>query len=239
MNITIVRQVPPMPRAAAENRRTFDLLGITCVNILGPSGAGKTALLEAILPRLTAEMNVGVLQGDLASTVDAQCIAALGTPVVQVLTDGEAGLRASQVRRGMAELPLDDLNLLLIENVGGAIVPPHVDLGERVRIAVMSLTGGHQLVAKHPELYRDAAVILLTKFDLREHVEFDLDATVHHLRRVNPRAEIICTDVRNRIGTDRLAGWLLGYVRAQRTGLHHELPSGTAPELVATGAPGG
>ena len=217
MNITVVHQAPRNPGAAAENRRAFDALGITCANLLGATGCGKTSILEAILPRLQEELKVGVIEGDLASTCDAQRIAALGVPVVQVLTDGDCCLSAAQVRQGMTELPLGELDLLIVENVGGTICSTSVDLGERLRVVMLSIPGGHVTAAKYPLLFCDAALILLAKYDLLPHVDFDLDGTIHSLGRGNPGAEIICTDIRNRVGIDRLAGWLLGYVRAQST----------------------
>lgn len=216
MNITVVRQAPPNPRAAVQNRRMFDTLAVTCVNVLGPAGVGKTALLEAIVPRMRDELRLGVIEGDLASTHDAQRLAALDVPVVQVLTDGACHLSAAQVQAGAAELPLADLDLLFVENIGNPICPAAVDLGEHLRLAVLSVAGGEAVATKYPLLFREAAVILLSQYDLLAHVPFDLDGTVHALRRLNPLAEIICIDTRNRVGIDRLAGWLLGYVRAQR-----------------------
>jgi len=215
MSIPVVRQTPANPHAAAENRRVFDDLGVICVHIMGGTGSGKTAVLERILPRLKTELRVGVIEGDLAATCDAQRVGACGVPVVQVLTDGHCHLDAAQVQRGMGELPLDELDLLLIEDVGSPICPARVDLGEHVRVAVLATSGG-QVALKYPQMVRGAALILLNKYDLRRSVDFDEEGTVRHLRRLNPTAEIICTDARNRVGIDRAAGWLLGYVRAQR-----------------------
>ena len=216
MSVPVVHQAPPNPRAAGENRRAFDALGVTCLNLLGPTGCGKTALLEAILPRIKDRLRVGVLEGDLASTCDAQRISALGVPVVQVLTDGRCHLAAHQVRQAMSELPLQDLDLLIIEGVGSPTCQAAADLGEHIRVAALSISAGDMVATKYPLLFRDAAVILVTKYDLLPHVDFDLSGTVQGLKRLNPTAEIICTDTKNRVGIDRLAGWLLGYVRAQR-----------------------
>ena len=147
---------------------------------------------------------------------DARRIAALGIPVVQVLTDGACRLAAHQVQHGMAELPLPKLDLLIIEDVGGAVCHLRTDLGEHVRAAVVSIAGGHLVTTKYADAFRDARLILLTKYDLLSHVDFDLDAAVRTLGLANPGGEIICTDTRRRLGIDRAAGWLLGYVRAHR-----------------------
>ena len=216
MTIPVVRQAPWNPRAASENRKIFDASGVICLNLIGATGCGKTSILEAILPRIQTKIQVGVIEGDLASTCDALRIGALGVPVVQILTDDRGQLGADQVQRGLAELPLGELDLLMIENVGSPISQADTDLGEHLRMAVLSISGGAMVATKYPLLFRGASVVLLTKYDLLPHVDFDLDETVRILGQTNPHGEIICTDTKNRVGIDRLAGWLLGYVRAQR-----------------------
>jgi len=226
MTIPIVRQAPRNPRAASENRQILDSAGVTCLNLIGATGSGKTSILEAILPRISTELRVGVLEGDLETTRDAQRIGALGVPVVQVLSDGQCHLSADQLQRGLAELPLEQLDLVIVESVGGLCQEASY-LGEHLRGALLCIAGGHAVAEKHPRLFRDADLILLTKYDLLPHVEFDLDLTLQALRQVNPRGEIICTDTRNRLGIGRLAGWLLGYARAQSM---RDRPRGHAPE---------
>jgi len=177
MSIPVVRQTPTNPLAATENRRIFDELGVVCLHMVGGTGSGKTAVLERILPRLKSELRVGVVEGDLAATCDAQRVGACGVPVVQVLTDGHCHLEAAQVQRGMAELPLAALDLLIIEDVGSPVCPARVDLGEHVRVTVLATSGG-QVALKYPQLVRGAALILLTKYDLRRSVDFDEEGTV-------------------------------------------------------------
>lgn len=215
MNVPVVHQTAPNPQAAWENRQTFDALGVTCFSLIGPTGSGKTSVLEAMLPRLTSELRVGVVQADVAATCDAQRIARLGVPVVQVLTDGECHLRADQLQKGMAELPLAELDLVVVENVGGVVCPAEVHLGEHLRVSVLSLAGGAQVLIKYPRMLQAARLVLLTKHDLLSQVDFDLEEGLRAIRRFHPGAEVICTDIRGRVGIDRAAGWLLGYVRAQ------------------------
>jgi len=227
MNIPVIHHTRPNPCAARENRQAFDASGIICVNLVGAAGCGKTAFLEAILPRIQHEAKVAVLEGDLAATCDARRLGSLGVPVVQILTDGHCHLSADQVQRGLAELPLAEIDLLIVENVGSPICPAWVDLGEHLRIAALSISAGHLLAEKYPLLFRDAGMILLTKHDLLAYVDFDLDQTVRRLKRINPAAEVICTATKNRLGFDRAAGWLLGYVRAQRMRRTGRLPRRT------------
>ncbi|MEW6197353.1 MAG: hydrogenase nickel incorporation protein HypB [Planctomycetota bacterium] len=215
MTIPIIHQAPRRPHAARENRKLFDAAGTICLNLLGAPASGKTALLAAILPRLTREVRVGVIEAGLASTADAQRLEALGVPVVQLLTDGRCHVAAEQVRHALHELPLSDLDLLIIENTGGLPCQALTDLGEHVRATTLSVSQGHAVVGKYPLAFSSARLILVTKYDLLPHTDFDLDGTVRQLGRISPGAEVVCTDTRRRLGTDRVAGWLLGYVRAQ------------------------
>jgi len=219
MTIPIVHQAPLNRYAATENRQTLDALEVICLNLTGAAGSGKTSLLEAVIPRIEADLRVGVVQADHAATCDAQRIGELGIPVVQVLTDNQCHLSANQLQHAMTELPLADLDLLIVESTGSLVHQSTTHLGEHLRMATVSVTTGDALPGKYPLLFHDAAVILLTKFDLLPHVEFNLSGTVHEIERDHPSAELICTDIRNRVGIDRLSGWILGYVRAQR--VHH------------------
>ncbi len=216
MKVPVVHEARRDPRAARENREALDQAGCLCVNLIGSTGCGKTALLETIIPRLQASLRVGVIEGDLTTTCDAERVAALETPVVKVLTDGDCRLTAEQVQAAMGHLPLGALDLVIVENTGSVVCQAATDLGEHLRVAVMSVTAGDNVARKYPLLYREASLVLLTKFDLMPQVDFALDETVRTIGRVNGRAEIICTDARKRIGIDRAAGWLAGYARAQR-----------------------
>ena len=216
MTIPIVHQAPPNQYAVTENRQVLDAAEVTCLNLTGAAGSGKTSLLEAIIPRIESDVRVGVVQADHAATCDAQRIGELGVPVVQVLTDDQCHLSANQLQHALLELSLADLDLLIVENTGGLVHQSTTHLGEHLRMATISVAAGDAIPGKYPLLFHDAAVILLTKYGLLPHVKFDLRETVHSLERDHPSAELICTDVRNRVGIDRLSGWILGYIRAQR-----------------------
>lgn len=214
MKIDVLRNVfEHNDRAAAENRERLDTLGVTCINLLGGAGSGKTSVLEAVLPALADSLSVGVLEGDLATTADAERIAALNVPVVQLLTDGGCHLNATIVQHALDRIPLAELDLLIVENVGNPICPANFELGEHLRISVLSVAEGHDKPAKYPLLFKDAALVLLTKCDLLPHTDFDVSAARQELRRINPQAEVIETDVKTRSGFDRLAERI-------RTGCH-------------------
>lgn len=217
MIIPVVRKVLEKNDAAAgENRAVFERLGIACVNILGGAGCGKTALLEAVLPRLSDDLRVAVLEGDLTTTRDAERIAALGVPVVQLMTEGGCHLTAPHVARALKELPLADVDLLVIENVGNPVCPANFDLGERVRIAVLSVAEGDDKPSKYPLLFRRADLVVLSKCDLRHAVDFDLRRVRTELRRLCPGIDLLNTSARSGHGVNRLARWLARQARAAR-----------------------
>ncbi|TWT41940.1 Hydrogenase isoenzymes nickel incorporation protein HypB [Phycisphaerae bacterium RAS1] len=209
MNVPIVRKVlEKNDAAAAQNRERFDRLGLTCVDLLGGAGSGKTALLEAVLPILTRNLRVAVLEGDIATTRDAERIAALGVPVVQLTTEGGCHLTAPHVQRALGELTLDELDLLIIENVGNPICPANFALGEHARVALLSVAEGDDKPAKYPLLFRGADLVVISKCDLLPHVDFNLAAAKTDLRRVNAAAPLLETSARCGTGIDRLAAWL-------------------------------
>ncbi|MCG8409067.1 MAG: hydrogenase nickel incorporation protein HypB [Phycisphaerales bacterium] len=209
MKIDVLKNVfQKNENAAAENRARLDELGITCVNLLGGAGSGKTSILEAVVPKLCASVRVAVLEGDLATTKDADRIARLNVPVVQLLTGGGCHLNATLVQHALNKLPTADLDLLIIENVGNPICPANFDLGEHLRISVLSVAEGDDKPAKYPLLFKDVDAVLITKCDLLAHVGFDFHQVWQDIRRLNPKAEIIETSVSWGTGMRRLSDWL-------------------------------
>jgi hydrogenase nickel incorporation protein HypB len=197
---------------ARANRDDFDRAGVTVVNLMSAPGAGKTTLLE----RVVGDMNgvrVGVLEGDVQGSLDASRIAALHVPVAQINTDpgfgGECHLDANMVRSALPALPLEELDLLVIENVGNLVCPAEFRVGEDHRIMVSSVTEGEDKPLKYPLMFRACELVLVNKIDLLPHLDFDLDRFLYHLNAVQPGVRSLSVSARSGEGVEEWREWLL------------------------------
>ena len=197
---------------ARANRDVFDRAGTYTINMMSSPGAGKTALLERTLERLRGKLRLGVLEGDVQTTLDADRLARFHIPLVQVNTDpgfgGECHLDANMVRSGLGELPLDDIDILIIENVGNLVCPAEFRVGEDVRVMVYSVTEGEEKPLKYPLMFRSADLVLVNKVDLLEHLDFNLEQFLGNLDAVNPGVRSILTSARTGQGVDEWCDWL-------------------------------
>ena len=207
---------------ARANRDAFDHAGTYTINMMSSPGAGKTALLERTLERLRGELRLGVLEGDVQTTLDADRLARFHIPLVQVNTDpgfgGECHLDANMVRSGLGELPLDDIDILIIENVGNLVCPAEFRVGEDVRVMVYSVTEGEEKPLKYPLMFRSADLVLVNKVDLLEHLEFDLEQFLGNLDAVNPGVGRILTSARTGQGVEEWCAWLEQRIPERREG---------------------
>jgi hydrogenase nickel incorporation protein HypB len=197
---------------AQANREKFDQAQTYVINLMSSPGAGKTALLEQTLERLHGRLRLGVLEGDVQTTLDADRLARFHIPLVQVNTDpgfgGECHLDANMVRSGLSELPLEDMDVLVIENVGNLVCPAEFKVGEDVRVMVYSVTEGEEKPLKYPLMFRSADLVLVNKVDLLEHLDFDLEQFLGYLDAVNPGVERILTSAHTGQGMDEWCSWL-------------------------------
>ena len=180
--------------------------------MMSSPGAGKTALLEHTLDRTLGKLRIGVLEGDVQTTLDADRLARFHTPIVQVNTDagfgGECHLDANMVRSGLAELPLDEIDVLVIENVGNLVCPAEFRVGEDVRVMVYAVTEGEEKPLKYPLMFRSADLVLVNKVDLLPHLHFDLEKFLRNLDAVNPGVDRILTSAATGSGVDEWCSWL-------------------------------
>lgn len=198
---------------AAANRADFDRAGVRVVNLMSAPGAGKTALLERALDGLAQRgVRAGVLEGDVHGSFDADRLSMLHIPVVQLNTDsgfgGECHLDANMVRSAIGALPLDQLDLLVIENVGNLVCPAEFRVGEDARIMVCSVTEGEDKPLKYPLMFRACELVVVNKVDLLPHLTFDVERLEANLQQVHPGVASVRTSARTGAGVEVFREWL-------------------------------
>lgn len=190
---------------AEHNREYFSDRGLLVINVLSSPGSGKTTLIQHTINQLQGQVKTGVVVGDLATDNDAQRLLSTGAPVHQISTGTVCHLEADMVRQAADRLPLEDLNLLVIENVGNLVCPAAYDLGENLRVVLLSVTEGEDKPLKYPTMFKSADVVLITKIDLAAAVEFDRDAAIANITKVVPTAKIVELSAKKAIG---MGPWL-------------------------------
>ncbi len=209
MKINVVKNVLEANEAAAEeNRKRLTDAGVLTVNLISAPGSGKTSLLEKTIPALGAELPSAVIVGDLQTTRDAERIAALNIPAVQVNTEGGCHLSAAQVAKSLDALDLTALRILFIENVGNMVCPTSFDLGEKLRVAMLSIPEGDDKVAKYPTLFQPADAVILNKMDLADILDCDLTRIRTDLDKLNTRAPRFELSTKTAAGLDAWLDWL-------------------------------
>ena len=191
-------------RLAERNRGYFKAKRLLVLNVLSSPGSGKTAFIERTVTDLGDRLRAGVIAGDLETDNDAKRLRARGIPTVQITTGNVCHLEAEMVARAMEQMPLDALDVLVIENVGNLVCPASYDLGEDVRVVLLSVTEGEDKPLKYPVMFRTAQVVVVNKMDIAEAVGFDRDAALRNIRRVAPEATILEVSARTGQG---MSGW--------------------------------
>jgi hydrogenase nickel incorporation protein HypB len=209
VNIKILRNVLEANDSVARRiRQRLSARNIVAINLISAPGAGKTSLLEKTVPALKNQFRIAVLEGDIAGTRDSERIARLGVPVIQLLTGGACHLEAPLVERGLAELDLDALDLLFIENVGNIACPAEFDLGETAKVGILSVTEGHDKPAKYPLLFHEVSALVLNKTDLLPHTDFDFEQFVADFRKLNATAPLFELSCKTGTGVGEWVHWL-------------------------------
>jgi len=209
MDIKILRNVlEANDTLATRIRERLAAKRVTSINLISSPGAGKTSLLEQTIARLKSHCRIAVLEGDIATTRDADRIAKLGVPVVQLLTGGACHLEAPLVQRGFDELNLDALDLVFIENVGNIACPAEFDLGETCKVGVLSVTEGHDKPGKYPLLFHEVSALVLNKIDLLPYTDFNYEQFVTDFRKLNATAPLFQVSCRAGQGIAQWTHWL-------------------------------
>lgn len=193
---------------ASENRRLFREKGIYVVNLMGSPGAGKTTLLERTLENLGDKKRIGVIEGDIATSRDAQRIAHYAIPTVQINTGGACHLDGNMVRGGIEELDLDQIDLLIVENVGNLVCPAEFTIGEDNKVMIISVPEGDDKPAKYPLMFQVSSLLLLNKIDLLPYLDFDIERFRGDALKVNPKLEIMAVSCKSGEGLDNWLRWV-------------------------------
>ena len=194
---------------AQNNQQLLDKHNIFAVNLMASPGAGKTSLVLETLKGLHGKVRIGVIEGDISSTFDSELIAEQGVPVVQINTGGECHLDASMIYKALDNLPLPDIDLLLVENVGNLVCPAEFNLGEHRKVVVSSVPEGDDKPIKYPAMFLIANAVVLNKTDLLPYVKFDSDKFREAVKSVNRKVDVFEVSCTTSQGIDRWVSWLL------------------------------
>ena len=199
--------------AAAENRELLSSHNVLAVNLMASPGAGKTSLILQTAKAFAGRVRTGVIEGDVASRIDADKVARADIPVVQINTGGECHLDALTIQKALKSLPLDEIDILFIENVGNLICPVEFKLGEEIRVVVASVPEGDDKPYKYPGIFTAVDAVVLNKIDLIPYVDFSVDAMRQAVSSLNPRAELFEVSCRTGEEVTAWAQWLESLVK--------------------------
>ena len=199
---------------SAQVRKTLAERKVCLINVMGSPGAGKTSLITALIARLQEKFAIGVIEGDITGQIDAEKIAALGIPAVQLNTDGACHIEAMSIQRILPQFDLDALDLLFVENIGNLVCPAEFDIGENFRITILSIPEGDDKVKKYPLMFTDTDCLVLNKCDMLPYFDFSLETVAEDYRRVNPEGPLFQVSSRSGEGLTALAEHLEGRIRA-------------------------
>jgi len=200
----------------ADNlRKRFDASKVFVVNLMSSPGAGKTSLIVRLIEALSGKLTIGVIEGDIASDVDAQKVQKANVDVVQINTDGACHLDANMILSASESLGLTGKELVIIENVGNLVCPAEFQLGENLKVMILSIPEGHDKPLKYPLMFTESNALILNKIDLLPYTDFDMDELTKTVTAMNPAIKIFPVSAKTGEGLDTLVGWLEGQIRAR------------------------
>jgi len=212
--ITIERKILEKNDAiAAENRKNFSSKNIFTINLVSSPGSGKTSLVERTLSHLNNRIKIAVIEGDVQTDLDAKRIEALNTPVVQIVTNGACHLEANLVRDAFVQLKENNIEILIIENVGNLVCPAGYDLGEDVKVIIASTTEGDDKPLKYPAMFRNSSVLIINKIDLIPFVNCSIDAIKKNALSINPTLKIFEVSCQTDVGIHEWCDWLENQIK--------------------------
>ena len=210
MEIKVVKNIlDANNRIAKENRKIFDEKNIFVINLMSSPGAGKTTFLMKIIPKLKEKFNIGVIEGDIQNTYDAEQIAKLNIPVVQINTGGACHIDGNMVKEALPDLPLDDIDILIVENVGNLVCPAEFNIGEDLKIMMLSVTEGDDKPLKYPLMFKVSQALIFNKIDLLPYVDFNIEKAKNDALKINPNLKFFEISCKTGDGIDNFVEWLI------------------------------
>ena len=200
---------------AQEVQELLSAHGISTINMMSSPGAGKTTLLERTIERLRGRLGIGVIEGDIETSADAERIETAGAETVQINTRGACHLEAHMIRAALEELDLTRVSLLFIENIGNLVCPSAWNLGENIRVVVASTTEGDDKPAKYPQMFAVSQVMVVNKLDLLPYVDYDLEKVKRQALAINPLLRIFEVSCRTGAGLDAWCEWLVAFTKGK------------------------
>lgn len=188
-----------------------------CLNMISSPGSGKTTILTKTITELKERIKVGVIEGDICTELDAQRIRETNAPAVQIETQGSCHLSAAQVTDALDKLPIDELDLIIIENVGNLVCPTAFELGENAKVVVLSVPEGDDKPAKYPAIFAKSKAMIINKIDLLSAVDFDIDKAVEQAKKLNPGIKIFQVSAKTGQGFEHWCNWLMESVSQLRS----------------------
>jgi len=217
MKVTVVKNVlDANERIAADNRRLFDEKKIYVINLMSSPGAGKTSLVEKTIMALKDRYRIAVIEGDIQDTCDADRVAALGIPAVQINTGGACHIDGNMIREALPALDLNRIDLLISENVGNLVCPAEFKIGENAKVMILSTPEGADKPAKYPLMFQESAVMIVNKIDLAPYVDFDLEKARRDALALNRKLKIFEVSCKTGQGLENWVQWLAGEIEAFR-----------------------
>ena len=214
MEIKVLHQVMDWNEDVSEEvKDTLAAHHICMINVMGSPGAGKTSLITSLIDSLKEDFRVGVIEGDIPGQVDAERIASLGIPAVQLNTDGACHIEAMSIQHILPELPLDDLDVIFVENIGNLVCPAEFRIGESLRITILSIPEGDDKVEKYPLMFTDTDCLVLNKYDMIPYFDFDEARVSANYETVNPDAPLFMVSSRTKDGIQELSAFISEHIR--------------------------
>lgn len=209
MEIKIVKQIlewnEDVSRAVIEELAEKK---VCLVNVMGSPGAGKTSLITGIIERLRDKYRIGVIEGDVAGQIDADKIAEMGIPVVQLQTDGACHIEAMSIQNMLPMFKLDELDVIFVENIGNLVCPAEFNIGEDFRVAILSVPEGDDKVEKYPLMFSTTDALVINKYDMKQYFDFDDMRVENNEKNANPQAEVFRVSARTGDGMEEFINWL-------------------------------